>query len=79
MEALDFNEICFFATAENQKNGKNWDEVAKARGPLCANPCDEGIYIGMEIYLFFSLVIPLVICCCMCCCLGFIASRESAK
>jgi hypothetical protein len=59
--------------------GKNWDEVAKARGPLCANPCDEGIYIGMEIYLFFSLVIPLVICCCMCCCLGFIASRESAK
>ena len=59
--------------------GTNWDQVAKARGPLCANPCDEGIYIGMEIYLFFSLVIPLVICCCMCCCLGFIASRESAK
>ena len=49
-----------------------------ARGVMCANPCDEGIYIGMEIYLFFSLVIPLVICCCMCCCLGFIASRESA-
>ena len=48
-------------------------------GKMCANPCNEGIYIGMEIYLFFSLVIPLVICCCMCCCLGFIASRESGN
>ena len=33
----------------------------------------------MEIYLFFSLVIPLIICCCMCCCLGFIASREGVN
>ena len=48
-------------------------------GPLCANPCDAGIYIGMEIYLFFSLVIPLVICCCMCCCLAAVASRESVQ
>ena len=37
------------------------------------------IYIGMEIYLFFSLVIPLVICCCMCCCLAAVASRESVQ
>ena len=69
--------VWFFDTCSDV--GKNWDEAAKARGVMCANPCDEGIYIGMEIYLFFSLVIPLVICCCMCCCLGFIASRESAK